>query len=166
MKNTQEIKQIFKHSDEEKFSNIWELIEELLLYVKEVDEDVYHKHMKELHEIYYGEHFTEEFAEMQVEKMHSLDHKSKVQNGECWTLEETNEVYRNHKSLLSSQEINQYDFYVAMNASYHDFYKVCYEKDPENYEHDIIKLAIAYWVCDEDYGPNKIWHLLSFKSSK
>lgn len=51
---------------------------------------------------------------------------------------------------------------VALNATYHDFCAWAKKRNPENYEQDIIEMALAFWFMDDDWNsPTKVWNYFS-----
>ena len=96
-------------------------------------------------------------------------HKSKdgkVHRGEHWTYEQTTEVMQSYKSKLPA-EITAGDFYVALNAEWHDY--ICwamehYESEDEA-DNAIIEMAMRFWFLDDDWGDNaKVWEYFRKKN--
>lgn len=120
--------------------------------------DKYWEIMRDTHEMMYGKHFDREYAEWQVEQMH---HKcgDKMHKGEHWSHEETTQVMQKYRPMLSP-EITPCDFYVALNAQWHDYH--CWLRGiyatEEEVDLAIIESAVVFWFKDEDYdGNDKVW---------
>ena len=114
--------------------------------------------MRNTHELMYGKHFDKEYAEWQVEQMH---HKcgDKLYKGEHWSYEETTAVMMKYKPTLPP-EITPCDFYVALNAQWHDYHCLMRKlfATEEEAEKAIIEGAVAFWFMDDDYPTNdKVW---------
>ena len=134
------------------------IIDALLEEMAEHHKERYWKVMRDTHELMHGKHFNKEYAEWQVERMH---HKcgDKVYKGEHWTYEQTSDVMTKYRSLLPS-EVTPCDFYVALNAQWHDYECVAKVMFPteEEAEKAIIEGAIAFWFKDDDWeGNDKVW---------
>ena len=126
--------------------------------MKEHHPDKYWEIMRDTHEMMYGKHFDKEYAEWQVEHMH---HKcnGKEYKGEHWSYEETFNVMQKYRGVLSP-EITPCDFYVALNAQWHDYQCWMHEhfESEEEVDTAIIESAVVFWFKDEDYdGNDKVW---------
>lgn len=129
----------------------------LLERIKEEHPDLYWDFLREQHEAMCGHHFNEAYAKWQVERMHHKGEDGTAYKGEHWTLAQTNEVLAKYRPRIPSA-YNEWDFYVAMNASYHDFCKSVKKHAPEKFDDLIIDLAIGFWFLDEDWeGTTKVW---------
>ena len=140
---------------------MWNSIEMWDKHLEELREhhpDKYWEMMRNTHEMMYGKHFDEAYAEWEVERMH---HKcgDKVYKGEHWSLETTTSVMGNYRNILPS-EVTPCDFYVALNAQWHDYQCLMSQLFATEAEVDkaIIESAIAFWFKDDDWpGADKVW---------
>lgn len=71
------------------------------------------------YEMEHGPHFNEEHARKAVMKMENEDGT----RGQHWSLEETSALASQYGISLSGK-FNRYDWYVALNMVYSDYYKV------------------------------------------
>lgn len=135
-----------------------ELVDELLDDIKEEHPDIYWMFMRKSHELMYGKHFNEEYAKWEVGNMYHIGEDGKTYKGEHWSLEQTNAVFSKYRSKINSN-YNEYDFYVALNAQYHDV--VCVAKHHFGSEDAlaayIIEEAVAVWFNDADWSEGKVW---------
>lgn len=142
-------------------SVMWGSIEMWDKHLEEMREhhpDMYWDMMRNTHELMYGKHFDKGYAEWQVERMH---HKcgDKIYKGEHWTYEQTSDVMTKYRSMLPS-DITPFDFYVALNAQWHDYQCWAKEHFPNeaDAENAIIEMAVRFWFMDEDWkGNTKVW---------
>lgn len=144
------------------------LVEELLEEMREHHKERYWQFLRDTHELMYGKHFDKEYAEWEVEQMHHKSADGKVYKGEHWTMEQTTDVMQSYKSKLPA-EITPGDFYVALNAEWHDY--ICWAM--EHYESEgeadnaIIEMAVRFWFLDDDWGDNtKVWEYFAMKRKK
>lgn len=129
----------------------------LLERIKEEHPDLYWAFLRDQHEAMVGHHFNEAYAKWQVAQMRHKGSDGIEYKGEHWPVEATNGVRAKYPNKIPS-EYNEWDFYVALNASYHDFCAWAKKKFPDQAEAEIIELAIAFWFLDEDWGGNtKVW---------
>ena len=129
----------------------------LLEKIKEEHPDLYWSFLREQHEAMVGHHFNESYAKWQVEHMHHKGADGVEYKGEHWTIEQTNSVLNGMRSKIPAA-YNEWDFYVALNASYHDFYKAAKKHMQDKADDLIIDLAVALWFDDEDWeGSTKVW---------
>lgn len=136
-----------------------EQVSDLLEEIKEPHPDIYWAFMRKAHELMFGKHFDEEYAEWEVAQMHHKSADGKVYKGEHWSIEQTTEVMQGYKSKLNA-DITPYDFYVALNATWHDY--ICWAKGHFPVEADaesaIIEMAVRFWFMDDDWeGNTKVW---------
>lgn len=100
-----------------------------------------------------GPHFDEEHARYAVEDMENEDGSK----GPHWTVEETTSIANQMGINLKSEKHNKWDWYVAMNMIYSDFYKaVVAMTGGTNIKH-FAELTKA-WICDKDISEGKMWH--------
>lgn len=135
-----------------------EIMDELLEEMAKPHKERYWEVLRDTHEVIHGKHFDREYAEWQVEQMH---HKcgDKHYKGEHWSYEQTSNVMANYRGQLPS-EVTPCDFYVALNAEWHDYHCLMRKlfANEEEAEKAIIEGAVAFWFLDEDYdGNDKVW---------
>ena len=152
--------------DDAKMNKILELTDELLEEMSHPHPQRYWQFMRDTHEVFYGKHFDREYAEWQVEQMYHKDKDGRTHRGEHWSREQTNAVMANYKSTLSS-EVTPCDFYVALNAQWHDY--ICWMRElfatEQEAEDAIIKSAVKFWFQDEDWdGNDKVWAYFRMKN--
>ena len=151
------VKKYYKSGGEAAALNSAKSVDELLEMVKEVDMTAYWHFIREQQEAWGGAHFDEDFAKWQVEQMHHKGSDGKMYTGEHWSMEDTNAVFAKYRSKIPSL-YNEYDFYVALNATYHDLCVWARQNFGDDYEQKIIEMAIYFWFLDEDYhGDGKVW---------
>lgn len=144
-----------------------EQVSDLLEDIKEPHPDIYWAFMRRAHELMYGKHFDKEYAEWEVEQMHHQSPDGKEHRGAHWTMEQTNTVYDKYRSRLPS-EITPGDFYVALNAQYHDLGQWFMEHmaDKEEAEGAIIESAVKFWFMDDDWPTaTKVWCYFRMKQN-
>lgn len=100
-----------------------------------------------------GPHFDEEHARYAVEGMENEDGSK----GPHWTVEETTSVANQMGINLKSEKHNKWDWYVAMNMIYSDFYKAVVAMTGSNNTKHFAELTKA-WICDKDISEGKMWH--------
>ena len=121
-------------------------------YIKETNPEKHDCLMRELSEVLYGKHYTEELARADVEKMHSTGADGVTHHGAHWSVDE---IEAATADKIFGKTVTKWDKFVAYNASWHDFRKVI---DDEK----IIALAFDFWFADEDWSSKgKIWDYMS-----
>ena len=100
-----------------------------------------------------GPHFDEEHAKYAVEGMENEDGSK----GPHWTVEETTSVANQMGINLKSEKHNKWDWYVAMNMIYSDFYKAVVAITGGASTKHFAELTKA-WICDKDISEGKMWH--------
>jgi hypothetical protein len=148
---------------------MWGSIEMWDKHLEEMREhhpDKYWEMMRHTHEMMYGKHFDKEYAEWEVEQMHHKAPDGKMYKGEHWTMDQTTSVMMKYKMKLSP-EITPCDFYVALNAEWHDY--ICWAKEhfpnEADAENAIIEMAVRFWFMDDDWGDNcKVWEYFRMKN--
>lgn len=100
-----------------------------------------------------GPHFDEEHARYAVEDMENEDGSK----GPHWTVEETTSIANQMGINLKSEKHNKWDWYVAMNMIYSDFYKAVISLTGSASTKHFAELAKA-WICDKDISEGKMWH--------
>lgn len=147
-------------------SVMWQSIEQvddLLEDIKDEHPAVYATFMRRAHELMNGKHFDKHYAKCEVERMSHIGDDGRVYDGEHWSLEQTNAAMSRYRNKLPS-EVNEYDFYVALNAHWHD--TICTAKRHFQAEADaeayVIDEAVAVWFADRDWpGATKVWDYFS-----
>lgn len=142
------------------------IIDALLEEMAEDHKERYWQVMRDTHEMMCGKHFDKEYAEWEVAQMHHESPDGKVYKGEHWNMEQTTEVMQGYKSKLNA-DITPCDFYVALNAEWHDY--ICWAK--EHFDTDseadnaIIEMAVRFWFQDDDWeGNTKVWRYFRTKN--
>lgn len=106
-----------------------------------------------MYEAINGPHFDEEHARYAVESMENEDGTK----GPHWTVEETTSVANQMGINLKSEKHNKWDWYVAMNMIYSDYYKAVVAMTGSANTKHFAELAKA-WLCDKDIDEGKMWH--------
>lgn len=106
-----------------------------------------------MYEAINGPHFDEEHAHYAVEGMENEDGTK----GPHWTVEETTSVANQMGINLKSEKHNKWDWYVAMNMIYSDYYKAVVAMTGSANTKHFAELAKA-WLCDKDIDEGKMWH--------
>lgn len=96
------------------------------------------------YEMEHGPHFNEEHARKAVMKMENEDGT----RGQHWSLEETSALASQYGISLSGK-FNRYDWYVALNMVYSDYYKVLLNITGSNNVKHYVEFAKA-WLNDKD----------------
>lgn len=102
------------------------------------------------YEMEHGPHFNEEHARKAVMKMENEDGT----RGPHWSLEETSALASQYGISLSGK-FNRYDWFVALNMVYSDYYKVLLNITGSNNIKHYIEFAKA-WLNDKDIDEGKI----------
>ena len=148
---------------------MWASIEMWDGYLEEMREhhpDKYWQIMRDTHELMYGKHFDKAYAEWEVEQMHHKSPDGKEHKGEHWSHEQTTEVMQKYRGKIPS-EITPCDFYVALNAQWHDYICWAMEHFPNEVDAElaIIEMAVRFWFLDDDWGDNtKVWEYFRTKN--
>jgi hypothetical protein len=151
-------------------SVMWASIEQvsnLLEDIKEPHPDIYWAFMRRAHELMYGKHFDQGYAEWEVEQMHHKSPDGKEHRGAHWTMEQTDAVYDKYRSRLPS-EVTPGDFYVALNAQYHDLgeWFMGHMPNKEEAESAIIESSVKFWFMDDDWPTaTKVWCYFRMKAN-
>jgi hypothetical protein len=124
--------------DTNKMNRLGDMLAEIICDFKNSHPDMYYKYKMELYELLNGQKLTEDKAGEWIRSMRPL--------GMHWTLEQTNEVHKEHKL-----EVDKIDFWAMMNAMYNDYHDI-FQDNVETY----ISLAKDF-ICDEDAEPNKTY---------
>ena len=100
----------------------------------------------------YGPHFNEEQARKAVNKMENEDGT----RGPHWSLEETTSL-ANQFGINLNNKFNRYDWFVALNMIYSDYYKVLVNITNSNTPKHYVEFAKA-WLNDKDIDEGKMWY--------
>lgn len=101
------------------------------------------------YEAEHGPHFNEEHARKAVSKMENEDGT----RGPHWSVEETTALASQYGINLGSR-FNRYDWFVALNMVYSDYYKVIISMTNSNSTKHFVELAKA-WINDKDIDARK-----------
>lgn len=104
------------------------------------------------YEAEHGPHFNEEHARKAVSKMENEDGT----RGPHWSIEETTALASQYGINLGSR-FNRYDWFVALNMVYSDYYKVIISMTNSNSTKHFVELAKA-WINDKDIDEGKMWY--------
>ena len=104
------------------------------------------------YEAEHGPHFNEEHARKAVSKMENEDGT----RGPHWSVEETTALASQYGINLGSR-FNRYDWFVALNMVYSDYYKVIINITNSNSTKHFVELAKA-WINDKDIDEGKMWY--------
>lgn len=104
----------------------------------------------------HGPHFNEEYARKAVMKMENEDGT----RGPHWSLEETSALASQYGISLSGK-FNRYDWFVALNMVYSDYYKVLLNITGSNNIKHYIEFAKA-WLNDKDIDEGKMWYYYQY----
>lgn len=99
------------------------------------------------YEMEYGPHFNEEHAKKAVSKMINEDGTK----GPHWSIEETTDLAKQHNVHIGDH-INKYDWYVALNMIYSDFYKFIVSTTGTNNSKHFVEMVKATY---NDYKAKK-----------
>lgn len=104
------------------------------------------------YEAKHGPHFNEEYARKAVKLMENEDGS----NGPHWTMEETSALANQH-GIQFSDKFNRYDWFVAVNMIYSDYYKVIASITNSVSAKAFVDFAKA-WLTDKDADEGKMWY--------
>lgn len=140
MRIKETIEKIVDSGNKEKMYKLNDMLDELICDLKIKDPTMYHEYKKCLYEIAYGKILSSDMAFEIVEHMKPYHEK--------WTIEETNNLKREHN--LSN--IRDEDFYVVLNSMYNDYCKVFGDDDIKVY----VDMTVAF-IDDEDAKKDKVY---------
>lgn len=138
---------------------MWASIEALsndLAPIEAVHPHVYWKIMRNQHAILYDRHYSEKFANHDVNHLHYLNREGVECDGPHWSRAE---VVAATNGMKFHPKVNDWDKYVAFNSMYAD---LCAEMTDE----EILKAAYLFYFNDKDWQPEeddctKIWDYTS-----
>ena len=141
-------------------SKMWQSIAIISAHIDDLQEshpDMYWCLMRKLHGLLYDRHYTEAFANYDVNQLQYTDREGIKHTGPHWSLEQVVQATKDHKFPSG---VNDYDKYVAYNSSYADLCQVFDEPA-------ILQAANRFWFHDEDWSPSgsstKIWDYTASK---
>ena len=102
------------------------------------------------YEAKHGPHFDDEHARKAVSKMENEDGS----RGQHWSVEETSAL-ANQYGIRFDSKFNKYDWYVALNMVYSDYYKVIVNMTGSNNSKYFVELAKAWLYVLEIIGTFK-----------
>lgn len=142
------------------------LVDGLLEEMREHYKKRYWQFMRDAHEIMCGKHYDEEYAEWDVSQMYHKSPDGREYKGAHWSIEQTSDVMQSYRGKLP-HEITPYDFFVALNAQWHDY--ICWARDRFDSDEDadiaVIDMAVRFWFLDDDWGePTKVWDYFRMKN--
>lgn len=105
------------------------------------------------HEQTYGPHFNEELALRAVSKMENEDGT----RGAHWSIEETTTVANQYNVNLKSAKYNKYDWFVALNMIYSDYFRAVVNMTSSDHIKSFVELTKA-WLNDKDITEGKMWY--------
>lgn len=114
-------------------------------------ERMFKKHMYE-----HGPHFDEHIAKKAVDHMKNEDGS----HGEHWSIEQAHKLAEQYGVNLKG-DFNKYDWYVALNMVYSDFYRAVVTLTGSNNPKAFVELAKA-WLTDKDVEDGKMWYYYTF----
>lgn len=136
---------------------MWEsvgAIDEVLCKVREEHPDMYWAFMRRQHGLLYDGHYTDDFAEYDVENLMWRDAGGKEHRGAHWTMEEVRKAAEGKDFPAGTTEC---DKYVAYNVMYSDLCRVLSEEK-------ITDTAYEFFFRDDDYDYakcGKVWEYMS-----
>ena len=129
-------------------------IEDMLCYMKREHPDKYWRFMQNQHAIMWNNHYSEDFAEYDIEHIKYKDKEGKEHEGGHWTKDQ----------VLSATSGKTYppgttdcDKWVAYNVMYADLNKVLDDAR-------ILDVAYAFFFADDDFDytkGGKVWKYMS-----
>lgn len=114
-------------------------------------ERMFKKHMYE-----HGPHFDEHTAKKAVDHMKNEDGT----HGEHWTVEQAHKLAEQYGVNVKG-DFNKYDWYVALNMVYSDFYRTVVTLTGSTNSKGFVELAKA-WLNDKDVEEGKMWYYYAF----
>ena len=128
-----------------------ESVDKVLEDIKELHPELYRAFITKQHELLYGPHYNELFAEMAVADICYTDADGKERRGAYWSAAEIDEATR---GLTFPSGTTRWDKYVAFNS-----FKSDVSKDLDDAQ--VISSAYSFYFADEDFkGQGKIWRYM------
>lgn len=135
-------------------SKMWESVAALdpaMEILEREHPDEYWRMMRRQHEILWGPHYDEEFAEYDVDRIQWTDKEGQKHIGAHWSRQQ---VVDATAGLTFPSGTTDCDKYVAFNSFYAD---MCMDFD----ESTILKAAHRFYFADEDAPTGKIWRYMN-----
>jgi hypothetical protein len=126
-------------------------VDSLLEDIKEENPDMYWKFLREAHEDLYGMHYTPEYAEYDLSRLHYTDSEGVKRTGAHWSLKDVLAVTANKTYPEGTTDC---DKWVAYNAAYADFCR-------RFSDNEILDIAYLFYFDDEDAPEGKVWRYMS-----
>ena len=124
----------------------------LLDEIKEEHPELYWKYIRKAHEYLFGEHYTPEFAEYDIEQMYSTDENGQKHMGAHWTRQQVVDAWQGKVFPAGTTDC---DKWVAANAIWHDLHR-------EFDDGDVLKAAYLFFFADEDSDDDgKVWEYMN-----
>ena len=147
---------MFKEAKEKGATNetkMWEsvaLMDPILAIVEVEHPDDYWNMMRDQHELLWGPHYNEDFANYDTSKIHWTTKDGLTHHGAHWSKEQILDATHN---MTFPQGTTDCDKFVAFNSYYAD---MCHSKD----DGTIIADAHRYFFEDQDAPEGKIWRYM------
>lgn len=124
--------------------------------LEETHPEMYWKIMRDQHRIMYDGHYSEEFAEHDIENMHSIDKNGTQVHGAHWTKADVVSA-TNGKTFHPG--VTDCDKWVAYNAMWHDMHRKFDDAQ-------ILEIAYLFFFADEDWKEqgSKVWDYMSLNN--
>ena len=146
-------------NSEKKMHACIEQLSKDILPLKDTHPDIYWHLLRNQHAIMFDRHYTESYANYDVNGLRYMNAEGKTCEGPHWTRAE---VVAATKGLQFHPKVNDWDKYVAFNSMYAD---LCAEMTDE----EILKAAYLFYFRDKDWQTNddctKIWDYMSSHSA-
>lgn len=147
------IEQMLRNAQKEGYASdatMWASIK-YLEKIKEEDKHLYWRMAREMHNLIYSGHYSEEFALYDVGQIFYFDKDENKVYGQHWTVAQVEEATR---GIVFPKGTNKWDKYVAYNVLWSDLHQVLPDEE-------ILEAAYAFFFKDPDYTtqPNttKLW---------
>lgn len=149
-----------------------EHVDSLLSAIKEAHPTLYWQFIRSEQENMFGNHYSEEFAIMDVSKLSHVNSNGEIIRGEYWSMAQVDKVAKENGLDYVA------DLYVALNLTYHDKINMeikwmkdhCRMVDEDEIEEKALKHiildAINFWFKDKDIPDGKIWIYMNSLKSK
>lgn len=134
-----------KNASEAKMRDLTDVIADLVTPMSNHHKEMYWCFMRDVFGVLNGGHYDMEFASHDINGMEWMDREGVKRNGGRWSITEADEL---RKKVQLPNDVNRFDWWVAVNASYAD---LCTVLDDDA----IIKSACAFWFKDMDWEEGK-----------
>lgn len=154
--------QMFRQAKEKGVANeskMWESVAALdpaMEILEREHPDEYWQMMRRQHEILWGPHYDETFADYDVDQLTWTGKDGQKHHGAHWSRQQVMDATA---GMTFPQSTTDCDKYVAFNSFYSD---MCQELD----EATILKAAHRFYFQDEDAPAGKIWRYMQCMKSK